>query len=320
MTLRSLAQACGQVLSSSTDANVAADRPLGVMGVADYNALRLLRGQPAVWLGEGEGFLTCNTGGEVADVLRASEDAGVRVDLGGHDVLLVPGMFADGADAVLANSVAAGNSGTLVVADDVVRGLQLSTSTLAMARADGVGASALEDALADALPDGYGRRVQDEDGTAVGFMTLYLTARGAYSSANGTTGLVSYLAIYIGFVLVVACAAILAIQQLSGASDATGRFRLLSELGCPEEFMDRSLLRQTLLFFLAPLVVALAHSVVALRVVTDVVALFGNLDITTPALGCACLFVAIYGVYLFVTYRVSRGVVRTAVHHGVRRD
>ena len=84
--------------------------------------------------------------------------------------------------------------------------------------------------------------------------------------------------------------------------------------------MDRSLLRQTLLFFLAPLVVALAHSVVALRVVTDVVALFGNLDITTPALGCACLFVAIYGVYLFVTYRVSRGVVRTAVHHGVRRD
>ena len=320
VTLRSLAQASGLGLSASTEANVAAERALSVMGVSDYNALRLMRGLPAVRLGEGEGMLTCNVGGEVADVLRAAEDAGAPVNLNGHEVLLMPGMFEDGAGAVLANSVAAGNSGTLVVADDVARGLQLRTSTLAMARADGVSASELEDALAEALPDGYGMRLQDAAGMTVGFMTTYLTAQGAYASANSTTGLVSYLAIYIGFVLVVACAAILAIQQLSGASDASGRFRLLSELGCPEELMRRSLLRQTTLFFLAPLAVALAHSAVALRVVTDVVALFGSLDITTPALACACLFVAVYGAYLLVTYHVSRGVVRTAVHHGVRRD
>ena len=62
----------------------------------------------------------------------------------------------------------------------------------------------------------------------------------------------------------------------------------------------------------------LAHSLVALRVVTDVVALFGNLDITTSALMTGGLFVVVYGGYLLVTYRVARGVIRQGMV-GARR-
>ena len=320
VTLRTLASGAGRPLSTSTDANVAADRPLGVMGVSDYNALRALRGMDDVSLGEGEGFLACDAGGELSDVLRAAEDAGVCVSLDGHDVRLVPGAFGEGADGVLANGISATNSGTFVVADDVAHDLRLQSSTLAIECAGGVDDFELDDALGAAIPKGYGTRLCDASGDVVGYATTILTAREAYASANSTTGLVSYLAIYVGFVLVIACAAILAIQQLSSAADASRRFRLLSELGCPEGLMARSLLRQTLLSFLAPLVVALAHSVVAMHVVADVVALFGRLDITTPALMCGCLFVAVYGAYLLVTYRVAGSVVRVAVHHGVRRD
>ena len=88
----------------------------------------------------------------------------------------------------------------------------------------------------------------------------------------------------------------------------------------PERLIYRSLLRQTLIYFLVPLAVGLAHSLVALKVVSDVVALFGRLDITTPAALCALMFVIVYGGYLLVTYRVSRGVVRSSLQHGLRRE
>ena len=45
-------------------------------------------------------------------------------------------------------------------------------------------------------------------------------------------------------------------------------------------------------------------------VVTDVVAVFGHLDITSMALACAGMFLAVYGVYFAVTYVGARKLVR----------
>ena len=92
-------------------------------------------------------------------------------------------------------------------------------------------------------------------------------------------GLISYLAIYIGFVLVVACAAILTIQQLSGVADASGNFRILSELGTERRDIAHSVLAQQTVFFVFPLVLGIAHSCVALSVIIDLVELFGGFSI-----------------------------------------
>ena len=45
-------------------------------------------------------------------------------------------------------------------------------------------------------------------------------------------------------------------------------------------------------------------------VVTDVVAVFGHLDITSMALACAGAFLAVYGAYFAVTYVGARKLVR----------
>jgi putative ABC transport system permease protein len=135
------------------------------------------------------------------------------------------------------------------------------------------------------------------------------TREGVAKASESTTGMVSYLAIYIGFVLVVSCAAILAIQQLSGASDSALRYRTLSELGCPDRLIYRSLLFQTLLSFLFPLIVALAHSVVALKCVIDVIKVFGQINILSSSLMAVSIFLVVYGGYFFVTYRTARSVV-----------
>ena len=86
----------------------------------------------------------------------------------------------------------------------------------------------------------------------------------------------AYLAIYLGFVLVIACAAILAIQQLSDASDNAQRYGLLRKLGAPEGMISSALFVQVLVYFLFPLLLAVAHAACALVVVTDVVAVPGT--------------------------------------------
>ena len=121
------------------------------------------------------------------------------------------------------------------------------------------------------------------------------------------------MAIYIGFVLVVACAAILAIQQLSSASDAAGSYRTLSELGCPERLVFGSLRTQVALAFALPLVVGIAHSLCALGVINGLVSSLGYSDMVgSMGLGVA-LFALVYGGYLVLTYRMAHGIVRSAV-------
>ena len=61
---------------------------------------------------------------------------------------------------------------------------------------------------------------------------------------------------YIGFVFLIATAAILAIQQLSETSDSLERYKVLAEIGCDRRMIFRSLRRQVLVYFLVPLVLA----------------------------------------------------------------
>ena len=122
--------------------------------------------------------------------------------------------------------------------------------------------------------------------------------------------IVAYLAIYLGFVLTVACAAILAIQQLSEASDNARRYGMLRKLGAPDGMIDRALLLQVAVYFVFPLLLAIAHSACAMQVVTDVVAVFGALDIGLMVAMCAGAFVAVYGVYFAVTYFAARRLTR----------
>lgn len=127
-----------------------------------------------------------------------------------------------------------------------------------------------------------------------------------YQQNVGISAIVGYLAIYLGFVLVIACAAILSIQQLSEASDNVQRYRLLRKLGAPEGMLSRALFVQVLVYFLLPLLLAVAHSACAMYVVADVVEVFGRFEIGATAAFVAACFLAVYGVYFAITYLFAR--------------
>ncbi len=319
LSLAAMGEAGGVSLPADMSGAGNSDTNMDLIAESDYNALRAINGLDPVDLGEDGYLITTDMGASMSDFYQDVVDAGASFEVAGRTLHPAGDVVTD-ATAVILNSPMGMNAGSMVVPDDIAEQGQVYGSYLNIyldaPADDGRG----EEFLSDVSISYMEGPALVQDGVEVGVLSQVITAQESYASANSMTGLVSYLAMYIGFVLVIACAAILAIQQLSGTSDATGRYRLLSELGCPERLIYRSLLRQTLIYFLVPLAVGLAHSLVALKVVSDVVALFGRLDITTPAALCALMFVIVYGGYLLVTYRVSRGVVRSSLQHGLRRE
>ena len=125
----------------------------------------------------------------------------------------------------------------------------------------------------------------------------------------GLTAIVGYLALYIGFVLFVSCAAILAIQQLSDVAESAPRYRVLFDLGAERSMVNHAILAQIATYFLFPLVVALAHSYVALGVLGGVIKTLGVLDFLRPLGITMAIVLVLYGGYFLLTYGMARGVI-----------
>ncbi len=140
-------------------------------------------------------------------------------------------------------------------------------------------------------------------------ISLYQTKQEVYDQGVGLSTIISYLAIYIGFVLVVTCAAILAIQQLTAASDNRKRYELLGKLGASRQSVNNALFKQIILAFAFPLLLALCHSVCALSVVTDVVRVFGAIDIAKMACVAGVAFLVVYCAYFILTYFQARRII-----------
>lgn len=317
LTISAIHQATGAPVPMGMENSDSDTSGLDVMAESDFNAWRAFLGLEPVRLGENGYIVTCDMGSQIVELYDGMMAAGYPVVIDGRELL--PAQVETIADrsASLSVSTIGSNPGTLVVPDEVALAC---TPYAAFVNVLYTAPTDEADALVNDIHSKFDSSgVFVENGKRVAFVSTCFTETDNWSQMNGLTGVVSYMAIYIGFVLVISCAAILAIQQLSSTSDSQGRYRLLSELGCPQRLIYRSLLVQTLVYFLFPLAVAMVHSFVALQVVIDAVSLFGGIDIAQVSLLAVVLFVVVYGGYLFVTYRVARGVVRTSLVGAVRR-
>lgn len=305
------ARATGKTLPQAANTGDDRDSAMGIMSESTYNHYLAFRGKEGVSLGADGYLVTSDLGASVVDIYNAALAAGHEVTLGGHTLRPARTAVDEGASTFV-NMATGNNTGTLVVPDEVLASLNLPIqySYLLLDYPAGSDASAIDKKFGNAA--NYGT-VTDAAGQDVGSFLLSSTRISVYESTDSTNGLISYLSIYIGFVLVVACGAILTIQQLSGVADAIPSYRLLAELGTDAASLRRSLLAQQAVFFAFPLVVALAHSAVALHVIIDVVETVGALTIGgTVGLTCA-IFVAAYGGYFLLTYAMGAGMARESV-------
>lgn len=282
---------------------------LFVTPASQYNKLRQMMGEQPVSIGRDQYLLTCDMGGELIDLYTKYMAGGHALTLGGHT--LKPATDKSDEDtAAIANSAMGSNPGTVVVADELLSQLNLQpySSSLLVNYKQGMDTTEADESIEYTVLDNL-----LVDGKEPGSWGIFITRSEMYAQAAQMNGLISYLAIYIGFVLVVACAAILSIQQLSNVADGSRSYRVLAQIGCDDRQIRHSVMAQQAVFFLFPLAVGLAHSFVALKVIIELVSIFGNMSIGgTVGLTCA-IFLAAYGGYFLVTYLMSTGMVRAAI-------
>lgn len=309
VTPSEMCKTMGEKLPKAFGGSNADAMDLFVTPASQYNKLRQMMGEEPVSIGRDQYLLTCDMGGELGDLYTKYMAGGHTLTLGGHE--LKPATDKSDKDtAAIANSAMGSNPGTVVVADELLSQLNLQpySSSLLVNYKQGMDTTEADESIKYTVLDNL-----LVDGKEPGSWGIFITRSEMYTQAAQMNGLISYLAIYIGFVLVVACAAILSIQQLSNVADGSRSYRVLAQIGCDDRQIRHSVMAQQAVFFLFPLAVGLAHSFVALKVIIELVSIFGNMSIGgTVGLTCA-IFLASYGGYFLVTYLMSTGIVRAAI-------
>lgn len=309
VTPSEMCKTMGEKLPKAFGGSNADTMGLFVTPASQYNKLRQMMGEEPVSIGRDQYLLTCDMGGELVELYTKYMADGHALTLGGHT--LKPATDKSDEDtAAIANSAMGSNPGTVVVADELLSQLNLQpySSSLLVNYKQGMDTTEADESIKYTVLDNL-----LVDGKESGSWGTFITRSEMYAQAAQMNGLISYLAIYIGFVLVVACAAILSIQQLSNVADGSRSYRVLAQIGCDDRQIRHSVMAQQAVFFLFPLAVSLAHSFVALKVIIELVSIFGNMSIGgTVGLTCA-IFLAAYGGYFLVTYLMSTGMVRAAI-------
>lgn len=336
VTLSAMSDSLGITMPSGfEDADV---NELGMlaMSLSDFNATRVMLGMPKIQLADDEYAISSTLYG-VDHFYREVLKKGYKITVAGRTLHASNvGLITD-ASAALANANIATNPGTLILPDDIAEATQpfVTFCNFIYTQPEKV-AQPQADKLLDALVAQLGEQKALEpshsdaesqsssDAQApISWTThpritqvLGFSAVEAERSGNTLSGLISYLAVYIGFVLIVSCATILAIQQLSAATDSASRYRTLAELGTPDYMLRRSLTTQISTSFVLPLIVGLAHSLCALKVTIELIESFGFVNLATSSLMVLGIFVVVYGGYLLVTYVCARSLMFAAITEG----
>lgn len=281
------------------------DTELTMVSASEFNAQRALLDLEPIELTSDEYLIWCDFE-TVAGMYDEYVREGNTIETFGHT--LNPAI--DHVDTTLSETAQfTMNTGALVVADEIIPEDIDTFYTLLNAMFVGDREST-EEPLREALREAYPDEMEYSENTTGWPFSRLITATEMIDQSVGLSVIIAYLAIYIGFVLLIACAAILALKQLSEAADNVTRYDLLQKIGTDDKMINKALFAQIGIYFIFPLIVALCHSFVALIVVVDMVMIYGFIDITIPLLATIAAFLLIYGGYYLITYFASRSMVR----------
>lgn len=192
------------------------------------------------------------------------------------------------------------SSGILIVSDNVfqnIKGYDSTTYLLGNYR----GNDEKEEALLNQTLKDMTKNRQENDFNYVSYTKLSLQA-----SSTGLRVIVTFIALYIGIIFLISSAAILALKALTHMNDSQSRYIILNKIGCEKHELHGSILKQNLVLFLIPLILACIHSVAGLKFTSYFTDMMGSGNAATPAVSTMLILAAIYGGYFLVTYVLCR--------------
>lgn len=285
---------------ATVDSNTIRSVNVGVVGLSQYNAAMALQGEASLELDDSQ-YAVTNNQSISEELANAIADQGYTLETPGGklDPLQEVQVVQLEDFSMLSNGV------TIVVPDSVIDQVAAMPGTLDVSYVNVMYQPGME-AKAETIFD------HDTMETVPG-MTQTISREQMIEQAMGMRMLITYLALYIGLVLLVATAAVLAIQLLSLTIDSLGRYRTLSRLGCDTRMISASLFAQVIIYFLMPLAVAVCHSAWAIHILGESLFSAFSVDITPSLFMSAGLVLIVYGGYLVITYLAARATVRSGL-------
>ena len=127
----------------------------------------------------------------------------------------------------------------------------------------------------------------------------------------GLATIVTFIAIYLGIIFLIASSAILALKQLTDSSDNKQRYTILRKIGCDEKMINKALYRQIGIFFGVPLILAIIHSIFGIQFALSVMSGLANKkDLLPSAIATVIIIGIIYGAYFLATYLGSKNIIK----------
>ena len=271
-----------------------------IMTASDYNKLAAMYGREPISLGENEYLILCDYEPMIPYWEEVLADETVY-HIFGKDLHPASQKTVYG---FVNMSPMHENTGLVIVADDAVDPAYRARNILTAnyAAQDDEGRRKTEEEILAAVRSIYWDGVRP-------FVSLN-TKIDICDSSIGLGAVVTFLGLYLGFVFLISGVAVLALKALSDSIDSKGRYQMLRQLGAEDREIDRSLLRQQLVLFLAPLALAGIHTIFGLRFSQLILQQLGTGIQTISLIITLLILSVIYGLYFLVTYRSSRRIIR----------
>ncbi|NEZ80280.1 ABC transporter permease [Clostridium botulinum] len=269
--------------------------------ISDYNKILKLKGEKEITLNKGEVLILSSSGGAI-NLINEKLKSNRRINIKGKEYLIKNDKVIE---ENLKTSSRADNPCTVVINDELVSDYKISSSVLNVMYLDKNREE--NNKKYNKINDNY---IKDEYKN-LDISIDAITKDEVYSKSNGITSMMLFIAIYLGIVFLITSMAVLALQQLSEASDSIERYKALKRIGANKKMIDKTIFIQTLMYFSLPVILALIHSMVVIKIINDLTSMIINTaNFRYSILITVLIFVIVYLEYFYITYAGYKNIVK----------
>ncbi|NBI07696.1 ABC transporter permease [Senegalia massiliensis] len=278
---------------------------LETIKVSQYNEMRKLKGDSTVELEKNEVLLLTNDNNEKQALNKLMNNKN-EININGNKYTLIKDMDLKDIEY---NLIA-------IVPDDAVERMPKSYSTMHINNLNEMNKQDLEEDVKKlrqkfANVDYNRSDILDK----YGFIISAETKIQVYNETKSAIGTNLYIGVYLGFVFLIASAAVLAIQQLTEASDSASRYKTLKKIGVSNNMINKTIFTQILIHFMAPLMLSIVHSIVALAIIGKLsrnVGLVFLFKLGPTIFITGIIVIGVYGTYLYAAYTGYKNIVKNS--------
>ena len=294
-----------KTISEALNLNANMRSIMNYMKLSDYNKIRALDNQNAIELNKDEVLITSNYANTLEAIQNyVKNNDSIKIENKSYKIKDKKVI-----EENLKTDFMKDNMITVIVNDDICDNMTLISSNVNV-NFVGEGKEKRESDFTNKI---YSYKTTDTDYDKIGFV-LGASRTEIYESNKGMTTIVLFIGIYIGIVFLISSMAVLALQQLSEASDSIDRYKSLKRLGASEKDINKTIFIQTLVYFSLPVILAFIHSVIGIKVANDFVSVYNKPDIMGSSLITAVIFMIVYIIYFYITYSGYKNIVKNKIH------